>query len=114
MILALYPPSFPSMLIKSIVPTIAFAIASVNAIPNIFGVAIVHGNFTPSASYLAPFAPEDAVDQPFELVDNHEDLVVNHKGQLVSLRKRGDDCQKYHKGTTHKFCTFVFNLIISV
>jgi hypothetical protein len=88
------------MLIKSIVPTIAFAIASVNALPNLFGisnVAIVHGaNF--SSSYLAPFAAEDAVDQPFELVDDHEDLVVNRKGQLVSLRKRGDDCQKYHKG----------------
>lgn len=63
-------------------------------------VAIVHGNFTPSSTYLAPFAPEDAVDQPFQLVDDHEDLFTNHKGQLVSLKKRSEDCEKYHKGTS--------------
>ena len=65
-----------------------------------------------AASYLAPFAPEGAIEKPYELIDDHEDLIQKRDGTLVSLRKRGDDCQKYHKGkelddvsTTVTHCT---------
>jgi hypothetical protein len=67
-------------------------------------ITIVHGNITGisnfAASYFAPFAPENAEEKPFELIEEHEDLVQDKHGSIVSLRKRGDDCQKYHKGTT--------------
>lgn len=53
-----------------------------------------------AASYLAPFALEDAEEKPYDLIDDHEDLVQDRHGSIVSLRKRGDDCQKYHKGTS--------------
>ncbi|CEP11693.1 hypothetical protein [Parasitella parasitica] len=90
-----------------IILTIASTVSALNLRSSI---AIVHGNFsTPAninfaASYLAPFAAEDAVEQPFELIDDHEDMVINHQGALVSLRKRDDDCQKYHKAVSGDNC----------
>ncbi|KAG1074873.1 hypothetical protein G6F42_025667 [Rhizopus arrhizus] len=91
-------------IIKSVI--IVAAASTVSAFSWRSGIAIVHGNLSIpvnanfAASYLAPFAPEDAVEQPFELIDDHEDLVTNRHGNIVSLRKRGDDCQKYHKAVS--------------
>jgi hypothetical protein len=91
--------------VKSIL-SIAFAISAVSAFsfPLRIGAVIVPGNISVAsndqfaASYLAPFATDDAVDQPFELIDDHEDLIEDRSGTIVSIRKRGDDCTKYHKG----------------
>lgn len=75
------------MLLKSIVfITIVFTSISVEA--------IIQGNLTSSAGYLAPFAADNAIEDPFELIED----AIDEKGRTVSLRKRGDDCQKYHKG----------------
>ncbi|KAI7900695.1 uncharacterized protein BX663DRAFT_553981 [Cokeromyces recurvatus] len=57
-----------------------------------------------AASYLAPFASEDAVDHPFELINSHEDLTTNLYGSIISLNKRTDDCQKYHKVAINDNC----------
>jgi len=95
-------------IIKSVI--IVAAASTVSAFSWRSGIAIVHGNLSIpvnanfAASYLAPFAPEDAVEQPFELIDDHEDLVTNRHGNIVSLRKRGDDCQKYHKAVSGDNC----------
>lgn len=95
-------------IIKSVI--IVAVASTVSAINLRSGIAIVHGNLSIpanvnfAASYLAPFAPEDAVEQPFELIDDHEDLVTNRQGAIVSLRKRGDDCQKYHKVVSGDNC----------
>jgi hypothetical protein len=84
--------------------SITFAISAVSAFSLTSRAVIVPGNITLAsndrfaASYLAPFAAEDAVDHPFELIDDHEDLIQDRSGAIVSLRKRGDDCTKYHKG----------------
>ncbi|KAL7333342.1 hypothetical protein PS15p_202250 [Mucor circinelloides] len=95
-------------IIKSVI--IVAAASTVSAFSWRSGIAIVHGNLSIpvnanfAASYLAPFAPEDAVEQPFELIDDHEDLITNRHGNIVSLRKRGDDCQKYHKAVSGDNC----------
>ncbi|KAI8369198.1 hypothetical protein EDC96DRAFT_440893 [Choanephora cucurbitarum] len=60
-----------------------------------------------AASYLAPFASNDAIEKPYELIDDHEDLIQKRDGTLVSLRKRGDDCEKYHKVSSHDNCISV-------
>ncbi|KAL9550201.1 hypothetical protein MBANPS3_004830 [Mucor bainieri] len=89
---------------------VAAAASTASAFSFRSGIAIVHGNLSMpvnanfAASYLAPFAPEDAVEQPFELIDDHEDLITNRHGNIVSLRKRGDDCQKYHKAISGDNC----------
>ncbi|KAI8987419.1 hypothetical protein BDF20DRAFT_814265 [Mycotypha africana] len=103
-------------LVRSIFSITAVALTSASAFILSDGIAVVHGNLSVQAvndnhryasSYLEPFAPEDAVEKPFELVDDHEDLVTNAKGHLVSLRKRGDDCQKYHKVKSSDNCISV-------
>jgi hypothetical protein len=82
--------------------TISLAVSAVSALQSIqSGIVVFHGNLTRrdyADSYLAPFASDDAIESPFELVDNHEDLVQDSRGRVYSLSKRGDDCQKYHKG----------------
>ncbi|KAI9273892.1 hypothetical protein EDC94DRAFT_510246 [Helicostylum pulchrum] len=92
------------MHLNSLIVSISLAASTVSAF-NLLGlksdIAIVHGNLTGvnnfAASYLAPFANDDATEVPYELIDDHEDLVQDRKGSIVSLRKRGDDCEKYHK-----------------
>ncbi|KAI9473721.1 MAG: hypothetical protein EXX96DRAFT_488579 [Benjaminiella poitrasii] len=95
-------------MLKSIL-SISIAISTVSALSLINNIAIIHGNLSIlprqitvdqsqyAPSYLAPFAPENAVDQPFELIDDHDDLITDIHGSIVSLRKRDDNCQKYHK-----------------
>lgn len=92
------------MQLTHLIVSITLAVNTVSAF-NLFGgaikndIAIVHGNLSAiyADSYLAPFAHDDAQDSPYELIDDHEDLVQDRQGSIVSLRKRGDDCQKYHK-----------------
>lgn len=95
------------MQLTNLFVSISLAVSTVSAF-NLFGgpakseIAIVHGGNLSAiyaASYLAPFAADDAEEAPYELIDDHEDLVEDRHGTIVSLRKRGDDCQKYHKGT---------------
>lgn len=86
------------MYLKHLV-SIALAVSTVTAFGGIRNdIAIVHGNLTGifAASYLAPFASDNQPETPYELIDNHEDL-IEKRGAIVSLRKRADDCQKYHK-----------------
>lgn len=106
------------MHINSIIVSISLAASTVSAF-NLLGlkseIAIVHGNLTTvnnfAASYLAPFATDDASEVPYELIDDHEDLVQDRKGSIVSLRKRGDDCEKYHKSKNYlNFSLIVYNL----
>lgn len=95
------------MQLNNLIVSISLAVSTVSAF-NLFGgptkseLAIVHGGNMSAiyaASYLAPFASDDAEEASYELIDDHEDLIEDRHGSVVSLRKRGDDCQKYHKGT---------------
>ncbi|CAO3642488.1 unnamed protein product [Mucor hiemalis] len=93
------------MQLNNLIVSISLAVSTVSAF-NLFGgptkseLAIVHGGNMSAiyaASYLAPFASDDAEEASYELIDDHEDLIEDRHGSVVSLRKRGDDCQKYHK-----------------
>lgn len=92
------------MHLNSLIVSISLAASTVSALNFLSlknDIAIVHGNLTGinnfAASYLAPFAADDAVETPYELIDDHEDLIEDRHGSIVSLRKRGDDCLNYHK-----------------
>lgn len=88
--------------------SIALAVSTVTAFSGIRNdIAIVHGNLSAiyADSYLAPFASE-TMETPYELIDVHEDL-IEKRGVITSIRKRSDDCQKYHKSN------FIVLLIVS-
>lgn len=76
----------------------ALAVSTVSAFNVIHNdIAIVQGNISAiyADSYLAPFASQ-SLETPYELIDVHEDL-IEKRGVITSIRKRADDCQKYHK-----------------